>query len=163
MALLRKNFVKRKLYTNLGFTGGSVIKVCHNAGDMGLIPGSETSLGEGNSYPLQHSCLENLLNRGAWHAIVHGVAKSGTKLVTNSDCIYQFTACNSLMYYLHVVNKRVLELEIAQFLKVQFLNTRGFDLWVVSKQKSIHFTRVSVKGVARHFCKADVTMFKVNL
>jgi len=47
-----------------------------NAGDPGLIPGLERSLGEGNGYPLQYSCLKNSLDRGAWWAIVHGVAKS---------------------------------------------------------------------------------------
>ena len=47
-----------------------------NAGDMGLIPGSGRSPEEGNGYPLQYSCLENLLDRGAWQAVVHGVPKS---------------------------------------------------------------------------------------
>ena len=48
--------------------------------DMGLIPGSGRSPGEGNGYPLQHSCLENSMDRGAWWATVHGVAKSQTRL-----------------------------------------------------------------------------------
>ena len=47
-------------------------------GDMGLIPGSGRSPGEGNGNPLQYSCIENLLDRGALWAIVHGVAKSWT-------------------------------------------------------------------------------------
>ena len=46
-----------------------------NAGDMTLIPGSGRSPGEGNGNPLQYSCLENPVERGAWWAIVHGVAK----------------------------------------------------------------------------------------
>ena len=49
-----------------------------NAGDgrdMGLIPESGRSLGEGNGNPLQYSCLENSLDSGAWWATVHGVAK----------------------------------------------------------------------------------------
>ena len=48
-----------------------------NAGgvsDVGSVPGLERSLGEGNSNPLQYSCLENSMDRGAWWAIVHGVA-----------------------------------------------------------------------------------------
>ena len=49
-----------------------------NAGDMGSIPGSGRSLGGGNSNPLQYSCLENSMDRGAWQATVHGVAKSWT-------------------------------------------------------------------------------------
>ena len=48
--------------------------------DMGLIPGSERSPGEGNGNPLQCSCLENPTHRGAWRAMVHGVAKSWTRL-----------------------------------------------------------------------------------
>ena len=48
--------------------------------DTGSIPGSGRSLGEGNGNPLQHSCLENPMDRGAWWATVHGVAKSQMKL-----------------------------------------------------------------------------------
>ena len=47
-----------------------------DAGDVGSIPGSGRSPGEGNSKPLQYSCLENLMDRGAWRVTVHGVAKS---------------------------------------------------------------------------------------
>ena len=49
-----------------------------NAGDVGLIPGSGRSPGEGNGIPLQYSCLGNPMDRGAWWAVVHGVAKSRT-------------------------------------------------------------------------------------
>ena len=49
-----------------------------NAGDMGLIPGSGRYPGEGNGYPLQYSCLENSMDRGAWRATIHGVANSRT-------------------------------------------------------------------------------------
>ena len=46
-----------------------------NAGDAGSIPGLGKSPGEGNGNPLQYSCLENLMDRGAWQAIVPAVAK----------------------------------------------------------------------------------------
>ena len=49
-----------------------------NVGDLGSIPWLGRSPGEGNGYPLQYSCLENSMDRGAWQAIVHGVAKSWT-------------------------------------------------------------------------------------
>ena len=49
--------------------------VSYNAGDTGSIPESGISPGEGNGYPLQYFCLENPMDRGAWQAIVHGVAK----------------------------------------------------------------------------------------
>jgi len=46
-----------------------------NAGNVGSIPGSRRSPGDGNGKLLQYSCLENPMDRGAWWAIVHGVAK----------------------------------------------------------------------------------------
>ena len=52
----------------------------YNAGDPGSIPGLGRSSGEGNGNPLQYSCLENPMDRGAWWATVHGVAKSRTQL-----------------------------------------------------------------------------------
>ena len=48
--------------------------------DAGLIPRSGRSPGEGNGKPLQYSCLENPMDRGAWWATVHGVTKSRTQL-----------------------------------------------------------------------------------
>ena len=66
---------------NMGFPGGSDGKeyAC-SAGDLGSIPGSGRSPGEGNGNPLQYSCLENSIDRGAQQATVHGVAKSQTRL-----------------------------------------------------------------------------------
>ena len=63
------------------FPGGSDSKesAC-NAGDQGLIPGSERSPGGGNGNSLQYSCLENLMDRGTWWATFHEVAKSRTGL-----------------------------------------------------------------------------------
>ena len=49
-------------------------------GDTSSISGSGRSPGEGNVYPVQNSCLENSVYRGAWWPIVHGVAKSQTRL-----------------------------------------------------------------------------------
>ena len=46
-----------------------------NAGDMALIPGLRRSLGEVNGNPLQYSCMENPIERGAWPAAVQGIAK----------------------------------------------------------------------------------------
>ena len=65
----------------LGFPGGSEVKAsAWNAGNLGSIPGSGRSPGEGNGNPLQYSCLENPMEGGAWYATVHGVAKSQTQL-----------------------------------------------------------------------------------
>ena len=63
----------------LGFPRSTIGKesVC-NAGDLRLIPGLGRSPGEGNGNRLPYSCLENIMDREAWQATVHGVAKSGT-------------------------------------------------------------------------------------
>ena len=69
------NLIKT-IYKN-GFSGSSVVKnLPANAGDMDLIPESGRSAGVGNRNPLQYSCLENSMDRGALWATVHRVAKS---------------------------------------------------------------------------------------
>ena len=50
----------------------------YNVGDLGSIPRSGRSPGEGHGNPLQYSCLENSMHRGDWQATVHGVAKNWT-------------------------------------------------------------------------------------
>ena len=68
-------------HSSLDFPGGSDGKAsAYTVGDLGLIPGSGRSLGEGNSTPLQYSCLENPMDGGAWWASVHGVTESQTRL-----------------------------------------------------------------------------------
>ena len=62
----------------------------YNARDPGSIPGSGRSPGEGNGNPLQYYCLENPMDRGAWQATVHGVAKSRTGL-SNFTFTFTFT------------------------------------------------------------------------
>ena len=73
----RKPKIGNTLFSQLGFLDGSDGKesAC-NAGDLGSIPGLGRSPGEGNDYLLQCSCLENPMDRGAWWATVHRVAKS---------------------------------------------------------------------------------------
>ena len=62
-----------------GFPGGSEDKASAcNAGNPGSIPGLGRSPGEGNGNPLQYSCLENPMDRGAWRATVHRVAELDT-------------------------------------------------------------------------------------
>ena len=65
----------------VSFPGDSDGKAsAYNAGDPGSSPGLGRSPGEGNGNPLQYPCLENLMDRGAWWAAVHGVAKSQAQL-----------------------------------------------------------------------------------
>ena len=67
------------LNENQSFPGGSVVKnLPANAGDMGLSPGLRRSPGRSPGNPLESSCLENTMDRGAWWATVHGVAESDT-------------------------------------------------------------------------------------
>ena len=79
--LFLDNKMRVKLYSTMcsafGFPGGSDGKefIC-NEGDMGLNPGPGRSPGEGIGYPLQYSCLENSMDRGAWGATVHEVVKT---------------------------------------------------------------------------------------
>ena len=65
----------------MGFPGGSEVTAsAWNVGDPGSIPGLGRSPGEGTGNPLQYSCLENPMDRGAWWATVHGAANSWTRL-----------------------------------------------------------------------------------
>ena len=69
------------------FPRGSVVKnLPASVGDKGSIPGSRRSLGEGNGYLLQCSCLGNPMDQGTWWATVHGVAESPPQL-SMSVCI----------------------------------------------------------------------------
>ena len=68
----------------MGFPGGSMVKNlpanAGDTGDVGSIAGSGRSPGGGNGNPLQYSCLENPVDRGAWRATVHSVTKSQIQL-----------------------------------------------------------------------------------
>ena len=57
-----------------------MVKSACDVGDLGLTPGLGRFPGEGNGYPLQHSCMENSADRGVWQATVHGIKQSETQL-----------------------------------------------------------------------------------
>ena len=73
-----------------------VKRLAYNVGDLGSIPGSGRSSGEGNGNPHQYSCMENPMDRGAWCATVHGVAKSWTRL---SNFTFTFTLVSTDDFY----------------------------------------------------------------
>ena len=76
-------YSEKKRYTtdSVDFVDGSVVKnPLANAGDMGSVPELGRYSGEEKGYPLQYSCLENPMDRGAWKAIIHVVTKSRTPL-----------------------------------------------------------------------------------
>ena len=82
-----KDYMLGPAYGRRCFPGGSVVENSPaNARDSGLIPGSGRSPGKGDGNPHQYSCLRNPMDRGAWQATVHGVAKSWTQL-TEHACI----------------------------------------------------------------------------
>ena len=74
----KTDYINVDSWASLG--SGGIKNLFANAGDLGSIPGLGRSPGEGKGYPLQYSCLENSVDRGAWQAVVHGVAKSRTQL-----------------------------------------------------------------------------------
>ena len=76
-------YTLQRYYKEFPGGGSGKKESAYSAGDSSLIPGSGRSPGEGNGYPLQYSCLENSMDRGAWQAIAHGVAKSLTWLNNN--------------------------------------------------------------------------------
>ena len=71
-------FIAYLFYTIFSMVSQTVKATACDVGDLGLIPGSGRSPGEGNGNPLQYSCLENFMDGGGWWATVHGVAKSWT-------------------------------------------------------------------------------------
>ena len=121
------------LKPHVGFPGGSDSKesAC-NIGDPGLIPGLGRPSGIGNGNPLQYSCLENSMDRGAWQATVHGVAKSWTQL---ND--FHFTS--NLMQskaLIKKINKWLLnkwihyKFNISKSKVLNYSWTHGFKIWV---------------------------------
>ena len=67
----------------MGFSGGSDSNAsAYKAGDLASIPGLGRSTGEGHGNSFQNSCLENSVDKGAWRAIMHGVANSQTEQLT---------------------------------------------------------------------------------
>ena len=88
---------KRNSFFRAVFGGAEVKASAWNVGDLGLIPRSGRSPGEGNGNPLQYACLEKPMEGAAWWATIHGVAKSRTRLSDFTSLIW-FTAKLSRSY-----------------------------------------------------------------
>ena len=83
----------------LGLLGSSVVKnPPAHAGDTGSIPSSRRSPGGGNGNPLQYSCLKKPMNKGAWWAIVHRVAKSQILADCQSPVFERFPSSDEMAH-----------------------------------------------------------------
>ena len=94
------------VYYCLDFPDGSDCKMsAYHAGDLGSTPGLGRSPGEGNGNPLQYSCLENPMDRGAWWATVHGVAKSWLHFPFTIVCLFFYwsidTVCRGIVCFIY--------------------------------------------------------------
>ena len=99
--------------------------------NMGSIPGLGRSLGEGNGNPLQHSCLDNPMDRGAWWATVHGITRVGHDLVTKPPPPW-----NMYVYIQYVC--RYMYIHICACLPHCFSHVQLFAmLWTVAHQASL--------------------------
>ena len=78
-----------------------VVQTVKNVADPGSIPGSGRSPGEGNGYPLQYSCLENPMDKGAWWATVHGVTRVRHDLATERPPVFNIYLCAKKMFCTH--------------------------------------------------------------
>ena len=97
-----------------------------NAGDPGSIPGSGRSPGERNGYPLQYSCLENSMDRGAWQATVHGVTRVGHNWVTKPP-LYRWVERSSYTCFLLMHS---VWFTISPTTRAQFLTRSKYSYWV---------------------------------
>ena len=101
-----------------------------NAGKLGLIPGSGRSSGEGNGYPLQDSCLENSMDRGAWQATICGVTKSWMWLTL------------SLFTFLLIKTQCALVLSFSNFQSARLHQRHIIKLWSTGSLGLLHGTTV---------------------
>ena len=110
----------------LSFPGGSAGKesTC-NVWDRGSIPGSGRSPGEGNGYPLQYSCLENPMDRGALQATVHRVAELNPtewqRSIKNSNdgCVAAWKVSGFTMEYYSAIKKNSFESVLTRWMKLE--------------------------------------------
>ena len=113
-----------------GFPDGSLgkgsIGSAGDIGDVGLIPQSGRSPGVGSGNPLQYFCLENPLGRGAWQALVHGVAESN---MTEPLTLSFTTSVSTFEFYHQVKNHRFCQTEYCfSLFPVRLLETKYLNL-----------------------------------
>ena len=90
-----------------------------SVGDLGSIPGLGRCPGGGHGNPLQYSCLENPHVRGPWQAIVHGIAKSWTRLSTAQHCYIKISGSPPTK-----AEQNFMQIYLAYFISVSFCGTK---------------------------------------
>ena len=119
-----------------GFPGGSAVKnPSANAGDVGLIPGWGRSPGRRNGSPLQYSCLENPMDRGAWRATVHRVAELDTAEATEHAHTHTYFQCRGCR----------------------------FDPWLGNLRSCMQYGAAKNRGRMSGFLEVKVHLFSENL
>ena len=122
-----------------GFPGDSEDKAsASNAGDPGSIPGLGRSPGEGNGNPLQYSCLENPMDRGAWRAIFHGVAKSRTRLNDFTFTFFHFREFLNSIYRIFILILSTYLEQIRGFIAIPWENNTYFHVSFIKHSKLFH-------------------------
>ena len=121
-----KKYVNIYVYVYMGFPCGSADKESsQNMGDLGSIPWSGRSPGEGNGNPFQYSCLENPMDGGAWQATVHGLQKIGQDWVT------------SLSLFIYIIAHGYIGVKFLYFIRIQFSSVQSLSLVWLSATPSI--------------------------
>ena len=144
-----------------GFPSGSGGKVSTcQAGDLGSIPGLGISPGEGNGNPLQFSCMDNSMDRGAWIAIIYGVSKSQTWLKQLSMHAHPFFDWVTWFFFFFTLNcmRHLYILEISQspvshIICKYFLPFHKLSFhFIISFTKSFKFNWVPFVYFCFYFC-----------
>jgi len=123
-----------------------LVEFACNAEDPGSIPRSGRSPGEGNGHPLQYSCLENPMDRGAWKATVHSVARVRHDLVTKPPppllhcrwILYQLSYKGSPLVHIKLLFIFVPEIStlLLRVIFLLFLEKRGFPCGSAGKESA---------------------------
>ena len=145
----------------MGFPGSSVVKYLPaNAGNTTLIPGLESYPRVGNGNPLQCSCLEHSMDRGAWWAAVHGVTKSCTWLSTYTynvlfckQAFSSYLAFNtwSLMFLMHEIQKITQKANCIKLSKLKVISSPSTTYYTIL-QTQTHENNQAVENVQQLWC-----------
>ena len=119
-------------------------RICLQCRDAGSVPGSRRSPGEGNGNPLQYSCLGNPMDREAWQATVHGVAKSQTRLSNKTTTICQMAGNRIFNVYFSLILFSFLD--VSSSLSTLYFITLPWQKNIISCQVIIQARNMPPRG-----------------